>query len=255
MTKIIPGLCVATPAYGGLVTLPFLNALLALQARLTALGIGFEFIGTGGDALITRARNGLAARFLATSPLSHMLFIDADIGFSPDQALRLYQAGKEIVGGIYPVKRLDAARLARAVALGAEDPAAAALTYVVEHLQDGTARIADGFATVRGLGGGFLCLTRNALETVRTATPALAYHRVQDDRPDAAPQGLHGWFETLIDPDSGTYISEDYAFCRRARAAGLEVWADLTSRLTHTGPQAFAGDHGAALALMTQAGL
>ena len=46
----------------------------------------------------------------------------------------------------------------------------------------------------------------------------------------------------MIDPANGAYVSEDYAFCRRWRNLGGEIWLDLDSRLTHTGPQNFAGD-------------
>ena len=49
-------------------------------------------------------------------------------------------------------------------------------------------------------------------------------------------------FECMIEPESGLYLSEDYAFCRRWRDLGGEVWLDIKSRLTHYGPNAFKGD-------------
>jgi hypothetical protein len=42
--------------------------------------------------------------------------------------------------------------------------------------------------------------------------------------------------------DDGTYLSEDFAFCKRWTDMGGEIWADLSSKLNHIGPMAFCGD-------------
>ena len=49
-------------------------------------------------------------------------------------------------------------------------------------------------------------------------------------------------FDTMIDALTGEYLSEDYAFCKRWRAIGGEIWVDLQSKLTHVGPTGFVGD-------------
>jgi len=46
----------------------------------------------------------------------------------------------------------------------------------------------------------------------------------------------------MIDPATGTYLSEDFAFCKRWTDIGGEIWADLESRLDHVGPSVFRGD-------------
>jgi hypothetical protein len=48
-------------------------------------------------------------------------------------------------------------------------------------------------------------------------------------------------FETMIEPETGQYLSEDYAFCRRWRDLGGEIWADVEARLTHVGHAAYTG--------------
>jgi hypothetical protein len=48
-------------------------------------------------------------------------------------------------------------------------------------------------------------------------------------------------FECMIGED-GTYLSEDFAFCKRWTDMGGEIWADLNSKLNHVGPMAFCGD-------------
>jgi len=49
-------------------------------------------------------------------------------------------------------------------------------------------------------------------------------------------------FECLIDPATGTYLSEDFAFCKRWTDIGGEIWADIQSSLDHVGPSVFHGD-------------
>jgi hypothetical protein len=46
----------------------------------------------------------------------------------------------------------------------------------------------------------------------------------------------------MIDPATGTYLSEDFAFCKRWTDIGGEIWADIQSSLDHVGPSVFHGD-------------
>jgi hypothetical protein len=48
-------------------------------------------------------------------------------------------------------------------------------------------------------------------------------------------------FDTMVERDTGHYLSEDYAFCRRWRDRGGEVRADVEARLTHVGHAAYTG--------------
>ena len=45
----------------------------------------------------------------------------------------------------------------------------------------------------------------------------------------------------MID-ENGTYLSEDFSFCKRWSDMGGEIWADLNSALSHVGPLVFCGD-------------
>ena len=60
-----------------------------------------------GDALITRARASLISQFLDDPGATHLLFIDADIGFEPEQVLRLIECGADMCAAVYPIKRID----------------------------------------------------------------------------------------------------------------------------------------------------
>ena len=58
-----------------------------------------------GESLITRARNNCVATFMAHPEWTHLFWIDSDIGFSAEAFYRLLLADKDVVAGIYPLKR------------------------------------------------------------------------------------------------------------------------------------------------------
>jgi hypothetical protein len=49
-------------------------------------------------------------------------------------------------------------------------------------------------------------------------------------------------FESLIDPATGTYLSENFAFCKRWTEIGGEIISDLEKVHHHVGPSVFRGE-------------
>ena len=238
----IVNLVVATPCFGGQVSVRYAASLLKLEKRVRAYnGFKLKVLFKDGDALITRARASLISQFLDDASATHLLFIDADIGFEPDQVLRLIECGADMCAAIYPIKRIDWDKVRKTVQTAHPNPAAAALKYVFE-VDDPNAVIAHGgFAKVRYAGTGFLMIRRQALERMCAHYPQLRFQR--DHSVDAATASANRFalFECMIAED-GTYLSEDFAFCRRWTDMGGEIWADLKSQLIHVGPVAFYGD-------------
>ena len=74
-------LFVGTPCYGGMLTEDYLHGILELQNFCLENKIGLNIQTLGQESLITRARNTLVANFLDNESFTHLLFIDADIGF------------------------------------------------------------------------------------------------------------------------------------------------------------------------------
>ena len=91
--------------------------------------------------------------------------VDADIGFKPEQVFRLLDAQRDIVGGVYPAKRIHWDKALKAMADGVKDIAAASLGYVVRFLPSATGSVTvddDGFAAVAYVGTGFMMISRAA---------------------------------------------------------------------------------------------
>jgi len=140
---------------------------------------------------------------------------------------------------VYPIKRIDWQRMKNTLS-GAQPNPAASLQYAFE-VEGPNAVIANsGFIKVRYAGSGFLMIRRAALERMcaLSAVSLQARHSI-----DAATESENRFalFECAIAED-GTYLSEDFAFCKRWTDMGGEIWADLDSRLDHIGPMTFCGD-------------
>lgn len=249
-----PHIVVATPCYGGNVTCNYAISLIGLQKACLQIGVGISFRLIGGDALITRARNMLVQQFLSDPTATHLLFIDADIGFSPEQALALLDAQKDVVGAIYPLKQVNWPRVKQHLDLGAANPGSSALNYVVDLLDnDHVPGPEVNFAQVRYIGTGFMMIRREVFTRMAQQYPDIHFKNVHV----AAEDGLAfrnncAYFDCVIDKETGAYLSEDYTFCKRWTDMGGEIWANTKSRLTHTGPMTFEGDLGAALEIMAK---
>jgi len=235
-------LVIATPCFGGQISVVYAASLFKLQARIRSYrDFTLKVLFKDGDALITRARSSLISQFLDDPAATHLLFIDADIGFESEQVLRLIQCGADMCAAVYPVKRIDWDKVRKTIETARPNAAAAALQYVFE-VDDPNAVIAkSGFVRVRYAGTGFLMVRRAALERMCARYPQLQYKRDHSVDAAAASDNRFALFESMIAAD-GTYLSEDFAFCKRWIDMGGEIWADLDSKLSHVGPMAFCGD-------------
>lgn len=214
-------------------------------------GIELTLSMVGNDALITRSRNTLLHQFYTQSDASHILFVDSDIGFAPDSVPRLMAAGKDVVAGLYPLKDRYWDGLTDVLHKKGEPVETASLRYVGEsvalHEQPRKTGPEAGLVTAAYAGTGFMLISRQAVRKMIESYPQTRYSRIdapvgQEDSRAVPLNASYALFDCIIDPDTGTYLSEDFTFCKRWRDIGGEVWLDTEVQLTHTGPSTFAGN-------------
>ena len=233
-------LIVATPCYGGMVTQRYMQSTLALMQAGTACGFTVQIELLGYDSLITRSRNTLVARFLDTPGATHLLFVDADIGFGIEQVARMFRLGEDLVAGMYPLKLIDWDPGARARARAGEPVETAAIRYVGTPCEGAERRERDGFVTGLYAGTGFMLLRRAVLERMATAYAHTRYTAIHTG-PARPSTNQFALFDCMIEPETGHYLSEDYTFCRRWRQIGGTIWLDTQGALQHVGPHEFHG--------------
>lgn len=226
-----------------MVTDLYAGSLLKLQAACLSRGVRLQVQMMGSDALITRARQNIVADFLTNQAATHLIFIDADIGFEPEQVFRLMDFGRDMSAAIYPIKSIDWEKVGAWATAGRTPLESAALSYMIEFADREHIEVNGGFARVSYAGSGFLMIRRHVLLAMIEQYPELRYghdHK-PNDKLGGSPYRC-ALFNCMIDEASGTYLSEDFSFCKRWSAMGGEIWADLESRLTHVGTISFRGD-------------
>jgi hypothetical protein len=242
---------VATPMYGGMCTGQYCKSSADLAILSSKYGMDVRFFYLYNESLITRARNYLVDEFLR-SDCTHLMFIDADIGFDPDDVIALSViaetgSDKEVVCGPYPKKCISWEKIKKAVDRGFADKDPQQLEkYVGDYVfnpTDGQDSIAlnEPVEVLEG-GTGFMIIQRGVFEKFKTAYPHLSYKpdHVRTEHFDGSRE-IHAYFDCVIDPKTKRYLSEDYMFCQYARDAGMKVWLCPWMKLEHQGTYVFGG--------------
>jgi hypothetical protein len=244
-----PLILVGTPCFGGMVTQNYMLSVIRLMSYAKTAGFDVSLSMVGYDALISRARSTLVAAFLDNPLATHLLFVDADISFEPQQVERLLRFDKDFTGALYPLKSMDWDLIPQRCVERGESLRQAALSYAGTFCHNAERKQEGDFATAIYAGGGFQLIRRSAVEKMIAAYPETHFSRVhilpmsgsRRDTPQSS--NFFALFDCIIDPETGAYLSEDYSFCLRWRKIRGEIWLDAASQLSHCGPYEFVGDH------------
>jgi hypothetical protein len=229
---------IATPCYGGLLHQGYVESITQLITYAPPHGFDVMLVMNGHDSLITRSRNKLVSVFLDMPQATHLMFIDADIVFKPEYIKRMLNFEQDLVAGIYPVKSIDWLSVQKKLAPGMTQDQLqdAGLNYVGLPYPKNEGEERDGFVTAAYAGTGFKLIKRGVFERMIQAYPETHYHAAQTyPRTHANSGNQYALFECMIDPMTGVYLSEDFAFCQRWRKLGGQIWLDTQSPLMHIG--------------------
>jgi len=244
-------LFIATPMFGGQCYGTYSQSMTNLAIACVKYGIDMRIYYLFNESLIPRARNYCVQAFL-DSDCTHMMFIDADIGFDPDSVLSLLalqsdESEYDVIAAPYPKKTISWEKIKQAVDKGAADQDPNNLENFVGdfvfNLANGQTQIQlDKPVEVLETGTGFMMIRRQTFDKFKEAYPQQMF------RPDhVRTEGFDGsrevcaYFDCPIDPDTKRYLSEDYMFCQWVRNIGMKVWLCPWMRLKHTGTYIFGG--------------
>lgn len=206
-------LFVATPMYGGQCHGIYTRSVNDLTALCAKHQIELKFYYLFNESLITRARNYCCDEFLR-SDCTHMIFIDSDIGFNPNDVITMLAMIDEedddcpydILCGPYPKKCISWEKIVAAVDQGICDNNPATILekfvgdYVFNPIGGRTQIKLDEPTEVLESGTGFMMFTKKTLERFAAAYPEMYYKpdHVRTANFDGSRE-IMAFFDALID--------------------------------------------------------
>lgn len=207
MTKIY----VATPAYSGKVNVQYAIALSETLHLLAKNGVGIQIkISTSGSLLVAE-RNRLVSDFMK-SDATHMLCIDADLGWDPNAVVSMLLKDVDFVAGVYPSRKDNV------------------FMFRPTLLENGSIATNNekGLLSMQYIAAGFMLIRRCVFEKMFDKFPETKYVPKEGTLPEG-----YCLFNTEV--WNGEFWGEDFVFCRKAREAGVEIWVDPMITFDHDG--------------------
>lgn len=210
---------IATPSHDGKYERNYVRALHCTVMEIEKFKGKCNFAEFPYCADISLARAKLLGMFYRRSEYTHLLFIDADMGWHYADVIRLLLLDREFIGGVGPKKQYPL----KFAANFTDDYG------VPKPLQE---EVNTGVVQVSEVGLAFMLIKRSTIEKMIKAYPELEF---DGDGSDTE--------YSLFDPIlvNRRRLSEDFAFCRRWADIGGKVEVLSTINLTHTGSHTFRG--------------
>ncbi len=224
MKLFIPLIC-----YNHTCNTEWMMSILKFTLSAKEVGLNCTFYPIFFESLVSRARNASVAHFLADEESTHLLFIDSDIMFEPEDVYRLIQADKEVIAGMYPKKYIVWDRLKK-------NPDAERVDFPI----GGEIKVTDDdYIESNYLPTGFLMIKREAIQKLTNIHPELKYKNDIDGYMDAG-DNFYNLFNAGI--RNGIYESEDWGFCSLWKELGGQVLIHPDINLKHVGWHNYEGN-------------
>ena len=207
---------ICMPCYGGQLTEQTFMSFIKWANTCRQYGIDWTVETMTNESLISRARNTLTAKFLATPESTHLMFIDADIGWEPWHLLVMLDRDVDVIGGLYPMKSLP-------------------IKWCVNGIP-GKEEGENGLVEVTKTGTGFMLIKRHVFDKLN-AHPAVRHFNNDIGLDPALNTHMKTYFDTAV--RENRYYSEDWTFCENWRDLGGQVFIDKRVLLRHVGTYVF----------------
>ncbi len=242
---------IGTPCYNGQCSMGHALSLaktFAAFKELNKVKLAHRFISN--DPSIPRARNYITASMLLDPTITHLMFIDADISWDPQDILKLLMAKKPIIGAAIPMKnyKWDRLRLPKIKelindeSLNADEFKKKIKMYLMDYAVNlgTTLETEDGIIEVEKVGTAFMLIHRKVFEQLIEKYPQRKINNILPGHPKTIIEKLYTFFDQ--ENFDGEYLSSDYSFCRRYKEIGGKVYSDLSITVSHLGSEEYVGN-------------
>ena len=213
---------IGLPCGGGVVSEKTTLGLFNLGKALVRNNIDHGLLTLANSSLITQARSKIANFFVNNTEHEYLFFLDSDIGFEPQDVIKLLSHQVPIVSGAYPMKIIPE-------------------RYCIDVSQP-EQRQGD-LLKINGNGMGFVLIHRQVFLDIAKQYPGLKYvpSDYYSDTPHTSAEMNNSYHYFAEHKSQNGFMSEDKSFFHRASQVGYDIWLDTSIRLNHTGYHIYQG--------------
>lgn len=213
---------IGLPCMGGIVSEKTTLGLFNLGKAFVRNDIPHGLLTLTNSSLITQARSKIANFFINNTEHDYLFFLDSDIGFKPEDVLKLLAHQVPIVSGAYPMKIIPE-------------------RYCVDVVQPEERR--GDLVKINGNGMGFVLIHRQVFLDIAKQFSGLKYipSDYHSDTPHTEAEFNNSYHYFAEQQTQNGFMSEDKSFFYRAQQVGYNIWLDPTIKLNHTGYHIYQG--------------
>lgn len=213
---------IGLPCSGGIVSEKTTLGLFNLGKAFVRNNIDHGLLTLTNSSLITQARSKIANFFINNTEHEYLFFLDSDIGFKPEDVIKLLSHQLPIVSGAYPMKIIPE-------------------RYCIDVSQPEQRQ--GELLKINGNGMGFVLIHRQVFIDIAKQYPGLKYipsdyHSDTPHTPEEINNSYHYFAEHQT---QNGFMSEDKSFFYRAQQVGYNIWLDTSIHLNHTGYHIYQG--------------
>ena len=162
----------------------------------------------------------MANFFLNNTEYEYLFFLDSDIGFDPNDVLKLLSHKKELVSGAYPMKSIP-------------------LEWNFSLSENGKRE--NDLVAIDRIGIGFTLIHRKVFESIiEKYGNELKFIPSQTKTEVITNKELNNSYHFFSELKyQNTYLPEDLSFFTRAKDCGFQPWMDVSINLSHVGSYVF----------------
>lgn len=215
-------LMIGLPCGGGTVSEKTTLGLFNLGKVLVRNNIHHGLLTLANSSLITQARSKIANFFINNTEHEYLFFLDSDIGFDPNDVIKLMNHNMDIVSAAYPMKIIPS-------------------RYCVNIKQPENRK--GDLIEIEGNGMGFVMIKRKVFLDIARQYPGLKYipSDYHSDTPHTEAEFKNSYHFFAEHRTQNGFMSEDHSFFYRAKQVGYNIWLDPTIKLNHTGYHIYEG--------------
>ena len=234
---------VATPVHSDC-SIHFTQSLLEFQKACIKKNVKVHF-QLMKSSLVTQGRNLCVAAFLE-SKMSHLLFIDSDIDFKASSIFKMIELDKDVISVPYPLKTMmwekAFEKFKRGEIKDHKQLRLSTNSYPMKVKDQTNIQMTKGVIEVTHSPTGCMLIKKEVFEKMIKHYPEkeIVQNTIINGKLEVKPH-MWNFFDCLHDPETKTYLGEDFAFCKLWNHIGGKCYAYIVDSITHVGEHSYTG--------------